>query len=392
MRSGFFMSMKKIIQINILTFLITLFFCLQTIAQTARYDSTVNAGIKQIYGIKFPEAEKTFKSLIAAYPNRPAGKFFYAMIDWWKIILDPDDESYDDVFIKKLENVIDQCENILDKEPKNVDALFFKGGAIGFRGRLRAYRESWLKAAGDGREALPIVEEAAKLDPKNVDVKLGFGIYNYYVAVLPDKYPALKPIMLFFPGGNKKQGIEDLEYVARDGKYAKYEARYFLMSIFYHYEENFTEAEKYAKMLNTDFPDNPSFERWQGRIYAKQGKSKLSSVIFSDVLKKSKQGLTGYTYPAVKREADYYVAYQFKLEGKLDSARIYFKDCADLSLKMNEEDSGFLANSYLYLGMIYDASNERAKAVEYYNKVLDMKEFQNSKKLAGQYLKNPYKQ
>ncbi len=371
---------------------ISLAFVVRANAQTVRYDSTVNAGIKQIYGIKFPEAEKTFKSLIADYPNKPAGKFFYAMIDWWKIILDPDNESYDDIFYQKLNNVIDQCDKILDKDPKNVDALFFKGGAIGFRGRLHAYRESWLKAADDGREALPLVQRAAKLDPGNVDVKLGFGIYNYYVAVLPDKYPVLKPIMLFFPGGNKKRGIEDLEYVARDGKYAKYEARYFLMNIFYHYENNFTEAEKYAKMLNSDFPDNPSFERWLGRIYAKQGKSILSSVIFLDVLKKNKQGFTGYTYLSVKREADYYVAYQLKLEGKLDSARIYFKDCVDLSLKMNEEDSGFLANSYLYLGMIYDASNERAKAVGYYNKVLDMKEFKNSQDLAEQYLKNPYKQ
>jgi len=392
MRSGFFMSMKKIIQINILTFLITLFFCLQTIAQTARYDSTVNAGIKQIYGIKFPEAEKTFKSLIAAYPNRPAGKFFYAMIDWWKIILAPDNESYDDIFYQKLERVINQCDDLLDKNPENIDALFFKGGAIGFRGRLRAYRESWLKAAGDGREALPIVEEAAKLDPKNVDVKLGFGIYNYYVAVLPDKYPALKPIMLFFPGGNKKQGISDLEYVAREGKYAKYEARYFLMNIFYSYEENFNEGEKYAKMLNSDFPDNPSFERWLGRIYARQGKSKLSAQIFWDVLRKNKKSFTGYTFLPVKREADYYVAYQYRLEGKLDSAKIFFKDCANLSKKIDkDEESGFLINSYLYLGMIADASNERARAVEYYNRVLDMKEFKNSQSLAEQYLKTPYK-
>ncbi|HKI79876.1 MAG TPA: hypothetical protein VKA26_15145, partial [Ignavibacteriaceae bacterium] len=323
--------MKKLFQTNILLLVISLAFVVRANAQTAGYDSTVTAGIKEIYGIKFPEAEKTFKSLIADYPNKPAGKFFLAMIDWWKIILDPDNESYDDIFYQKLERVIDQCDDLLDKNPENIDALFFKGGAIGFRGRLRAYRESWLKAAGDGREALPIVEKAAKLDPKNVDVKLGFGIYNYYVAVLPEKYSALKPIMLFFPGGNKKRGIEDLEYVARDGKYAKYEARYFLMNIFYHYEENFIGAEKYAKMLNGDFPDNPSFERWLGRIYARQGKSKLSSKIFSDVLWKNRNGFTGYTFIPVKREADYYVAYQYRLEGKLDSAKIFFKDCADIS-------------------------------------------------------------
>ena len=163
-------------------------------AQNSDFDSRVNEGIKQIYNIKFTEAEKTFRSVIADYPEHPAGRFFIAMIDWWKILLDPDNESYDEIFFQKLEDVIYQCDQLLDKNPKDVDALFFKGGSIGFRGRLRAFRESWLKAADDGREALPIVEEAASLDPNNMDVQLGFGIYNYYAAVIPNENPLNKAI------------------------------------------------------------------------------------------------------------------------------------------------------------------------------------------------------
>ncbi|HRP91775.1 MAG TPA: hypothetical protein PLH53_02695 [Ignavibacteriaceae bacterium] len=72
-------------------------------AQTIDFDSRVNEGIKQIYNIKFTEAEKTFRSVIADYPNQPAGRFFLAMIDWWKILLDPDNESYDEIFFQKLD-------------------------------------------------------------------------------------------------------------------------------------------------------------------------------------------------------------------------------------------------------------------------------------------------
>ena len=46
---------------------------------------------------------------------------------------------------RNLKMFIFQCDKLLDVDEKNVDALFFKGGAIGFRGRLRAIRESWLK-------------------------------------------------------------------------------------------------------------------------------------------------------------------------------------------------------------------------------------------------------
>ncbi len=196
-------------------------------AQSPEFDSLITTGIHQIYNIKFPDAEVTFRKVIANYPDHPAGRFFLAMIDWWRILLDLDNESNDELFFQKLEDVIYQCDQMLEQDPDNVDALFFKGGAIGFRGRLRAYRESWIKAADDGREALPIVERASELDPSNMDVQLGFGIYNYYASVIPNDYPFLKPLMIFFPSGDKEKGISQLNTTASNGKYAKYEASIF---------------------------------------------------------------------------------------------------------------------------------------------------------------------
>lgn len=258
---------------KVFLFFLTITFSIS--AQTSDFDSRVNDGIKQIYNIKFTEAEKTFRSVMADYPEQPAGRFFLAMIDWWKILLDPDNESYDEIFFQKIEDVIYQCDQILDKNPKDVNALFFKGGSIGFRGRLRAFRESWLKAADDGREALPIVEEAAALDPNNMDVQLGFGIYNYYASVIPNEYPMIKPLMIFFPDGDKEKGIQQLKNTALNGKFAKYEARYFLMTLYYRYENNSMLADDYAKMLTDDFPDNPVFEKWRGRIAVRRGDYQL---------------------------------------------------------------------------------------------------------------------
>jgi hypothetical protein len=84
--------------------LIILILSVNALAQTIDFDSRVNEGIKQIYNIKFTEAEKTFRSVMADYPEHPAGRFFLAMIDWWKILLDQDNESYDEIF-SKLEDV-----------------------------------------------------------------------------------------------------------------------------------------------------------------------------------------------------------------------------------------------------------------------------------------------
>ena len=373
--------------------LIIFLFVSEIKAQDAKFDSLVTSGIKQIYNIKFPEAEKTFRKLIADYPNHPSGRFFLAMIDWWKILLDLDSEERDEIFFQKLEDVIFQCDELLKKNSQNVDALFFKGGAIGFRGRLRANRDSWLKAADDGREALPIVEHAANLDPNNVDVQLGFGIYNYYAAVIPEEYPMIKPLMLFFPSGDKEKGIEQLNNTAFKGKYAKYEAQYFLMTLYYSNENNPYKAEEYADMLIKEFPDNPVFQRWKGRIAAKKGDYFTASLVFQNVIDKDKSGYAGYSVPKTKREADYYVAFQYFNTNKLDSSMIYFSDCAKISKQIDEEDeeSGFQVNAVLYMGMINDLWNKREAAILNYKKVLDMNEYANSHKLAEGYIEKPFK-
>jgi len=359
-------------------------------AQNPDFDSRVNDGIKQIYNIKFAEAETTFRSVIADYPQHPAGRFFLAMIDWWKILLDPDNESYDEIFFQKLEDVIYQCDQLLDKNPKNIDALFFKGGSIGFRGRLRAFRESWLKAADDGREALPIVEEAAALDPNNMDVKLGFGIYNYYAEVIPNENPLIKPLMIFFPSGDKEKGIEQLKNTAFNGKFAKYEARYFLMTLYYRYENNAIIADDYAKLLCDDFPDNPVFEKWRGRVAVRRGDYFLADSVFRNVLLKADKNYFGYKRPNSLREAAYYVGNNLKNYGQLDSAKIFLDRCISESRKIDEEgeESGFQVNAVLFLAQIAETQNRKNEAIKLYEEILEMNDYGRSHLTAENSLKN----
>jgi hypothetical protein len=43
------------------------------------------------------------------------------------------------------------------------------------------------------------------------------------------------------------------------------------------------------------------------------------------------------------------------------------------------------------IGMVYDTQNKRSVAIDQYKKVLDMKEFENSRRDAEQYLQQPYR-
>jgi tetratricopeptide (TPR) repeat protein len=313
------------------------------------------------------------------------------MIQWERIISKFDDESQDEKLYKMLDVVVEICEKRLDGNPEDVAAMFFKGGAVGFRGRLRANRGKWLGAANDGIVALPLVRKAYELEPNNYDVLLGIGIYNYYAAVIPGKYPIVKPVMIFFPSGDRKKGLEQLRQASLHAKYAQVEATYFLMQNYFTYEKNYTSALELARKLHEKYPNNSMFYRYLGRCLVITGYLGEANDIFIDILNRYTQQQLGYDmYDA--REAYYYIGKFEFLAGRFDTALKNFYTCDEISRKLDkEESSGFMSLANLIIGMIYDAQGKRQYAIQQYKKVLAMKEYENSYQEAHKYIQQPYK-
>ncbi len=357
------------------------------------FDLHTKQGIDLVYNLKFERAEQEFQHLVAAYPQHPAGYFFIAMVDWWRILMDIDNESLDDRFIAKLDVVIDKCDSILDVNPDDVTALFFKGGSFGFRGRLRANRGSWVKAANDGRLALPIVQRAYKIAPGNFDILLGIGIYNYYAEAIPEQYPIVKPLMVFFPTGDKKKGVEQLALAAANAKYAATEAGYFLLQLNYTHEKQFDKALEISQKLFTRFPNNVVFHRYVGRCLVSLGQWEKARATFDNILSRCGNpglAMVGYSESA-KREALYYLGVYAMNAGKYNEALQDFYRCDEVSRELDKNgESGFMVMANLRIGFMYDLRSNRSLAVQQYRKVLAMKKFENSHDQADQYLKSRY--
>jgi len=352
--------------------------------------ATIQKGIDHIYNLEFSDAEKVFADVVRSRPEHPTGHFFQAMIQWVRILSDFNVESHDDRFIQMLDRVIEMCDRRLEKNPRDIVALFFKGGSIGFRGRLRANRGSWLLAAKDGISALPLVRKAYEIEPGNHDVLLGIGIYNYYAAVIPDAYPFVKPVMIFFPTGDRSKGIEQLELASRNARYARAEASYFLMQNHYLYEKNYIRAYELARMLHERYAKNPIFHRYLGRTSVSLGMWPEAERVFGEVAACVQRHQTGYGEHD-GREAHYYLGRAAFLRGDLPTARNHYLSSVDLSARIDSrEGSGFASLATLALGMIHDLQQERAEAVKYYRKVLNLKKYQNSHVDARRYLVTPY--
>lgn len=387
-------TMSKYFRLLILFSLVSIFFYSTTKAQWPKdsvIDQSVQKGIDHIYNFEFEKADSIFDVVIKLRPEHPVGYFFRAMVIWERIITNFENDSLDKTFYEAIESVISICDKLLDENHNDLAAIFFKGGAIGFRGRLRANRGEWLAAANDGVVALPLVQKAYKIAPNNYDVLLGTGIYNYYAEVIPEKYPFVKPFMLFLPNGDKKKGLEQLTLASRYSKYAKVEATYFLVQNYINFEKDYMKALELAKKLHAKYPNNSLFYRYLGRCLIYIGDMTEANKIFIDIRNKYIKKQRGYdTYEG--REAYYNIArYEF-LEGRYESALENFYKCDELSRKIDKDGaSGFMSMANLNIGMIFDAQGKREYAIKQYKKVLDMKEYENSHADAKKYLNKPFK-
>lgn len=354
-------------------------------------DRRIQKGVDHIYNLEFYDAEQVFAEVIRLRPAHPAGYFFRAMIQWWRILSNIEDESQDDRFYEMLEEVIDMCDTMLEKDPDDITALFFKGGSLGFRGRLRGTRGNWFGAARDGIAALPIVRTAHTLDSTNYDVLLGIGIYNYYADVVPSEYPIVKPFMVFFPSGDRQKGLEQLELASQRAKYASIEATYFLAQNYFLFEKNNQKALQFARALSRRYPRNPVFLRVMGRCYVALGNWEDVFRVFSEVILRTTERQTGFD-AADAREAYYYVGKYFMNLGKTDDALANFRQCEELSQQLDKDAaSGFFSMASLHIGMIYDLQTRRPEALMKYRAVLKMRNFENTHRDAQTYMEQPYK-
>ena len=357
----------------------------------ARYEAAAQQGIERVYNLEFEEAERDFRSMIAMAPERPAGHFMLAMVTWWRILIDIDDERYDDTFLEDLDRVVAMCDSILEIDDRDVGAIFFKGGAMGFEGRLRFHRNDYLAAADAGRRALPLVQIAMELAPENNDILLGSGIYNYYADVIPREYPFLKPLLLLVPAGDRQKGLEQLTRAAEHGRYASIEASYFLMQVYFFYEHDYGKALDIARTLHQRFPNNMQFHRYLGRCYVALSAWDSAGVVFGEIARRAEAGQRGYT-ATIEREGQYYLGLQELHRQQYDAALQHLYRCDELSRTLDlSGPSGFMVNANLKIGTIYDLQGKRDLAIQQYRKVLEMDEYRDSHEQAERYLTQPYR-
>jgi len=346
-------------------------------------------GLDALYDMDFAVADGIFNDLALRYPDHPVGPFLRGLLPWWAMQLEPDDTSQDETFLAAMDEVIDRCDRRLDAHPGDIDALFFKSGALAFRGRLHSDRRHYLKAARDGKQALGYLRDVLARDPGNDDLYFGIGLFDYLADVVPKRYKILRPFALFFPKGNRQRGLAELNRAMAQGRFVSTETAYSLLQVQYIFEQNYPEALRLAQWLRQRHPGNSLFHLYEGRVDERLGRIDDASRIFEEILSLCQKGQTGYT-DAVEEQA-LYVLSRVEMQRNHHSVALAYLERLEALNGKRPVSTEYRSLARLRHGMALDALGRRAEAVRCYREALAMRgpDFVDEK--AKVFLKKPYR-
>lgn len=184
---------------------------------------------------------------------------------WWRIQLDPESTALDAPFLAKVNAAIAEAERLTKAEPQRAEAWFYLGAAYGVRAQFRVHRVERLAAARDGKRIKDALERALALDPHLHDAEFGLGMYRYYADIAPAFFRFLR-FLLLMPGGDREDGLRQLERAASEGVLVTGEAQFQIHVIYLWYEKKWPEALGIIRDLQQRYPRNPLLRQIEAEI------------------------------------------------------------------------------------------------------------------------------
>lgn len=240
--------------------------------------------IDRIYSGDLAGAVEGAHRLQQQRPDHPLGYLLEAEALWWRIWCTSAEFKYrmtyprhraklaaDDPYFQLASRVSSlAAAQIAAKD--TAEARFYAGMGAALSSRIYGLRGEGRNTARYGVRARQDLLRAIALDPAMADADFGLGLYNYYI----DTLSAATRILRFFmgiPGGNKQEGIRQLEHSFKEGTLTPPEARFYLAISLHNYDQEYERALEVAAPLLEKYPSNPLFQLIVGDLYGKLGRT-----------------------------------------------------------------------------------------------------------------------
>jgi hypothetical protein len=333
----------------------------------------LGGAVQNLYNFKFDKSDKQFLSLRRRYPQHPMAYFLLGLSTWWRMMPNNvTDTRYDQRFLAYLDTAQTKAETLYKTDSHNYEACFFLSAAYGMEARLHAERHNWRKATVASRRALIYLEKSKEANGLSSEFLFGEGLFNYYAVWIAEEYKWLRPVLFFFPKGDKARGLAQLRQVGQTAFYTGTEANFFLVTILNSDRENkAADAYVLAQQLATQFPDNSRFQLDYAKLAFKLSRFEESEAASLAVLRKYAAGQVGYG-PYAGRAATYILGYlmQYKYRD-LAQAKDYYQRCMAYSEQAGMAKQGYYIFAEAGLARLALHDSDPATARRYYRAVLE---------------------
>lgn len=382
----------------------------------AQFDELRNQGFEALYNLDYETARQKFKELARLFPEHPAGPQFLAAALWSQTLYQSrrlqasvyntesfyakNEDKADPQVVKQFRELTRQskqlCEARLKRNARDIEALYFLGAVEGLKAAFSyAVERRFVAAALDGSRGVDRHRDVIRLDPNFHDAEVTIGLYDYTVGGLP----LLLKVVYGVTGarGSKKRGIETLERVAREGKWARDDARIVLIAL-YKREGRFNDAINVTRDLAAKYARNYLFKLELADALASQAGVERKANHLAEAQKLEREAFTAFdslvrdrsTRESAARLLDL-IHFQYGeallVAGQPESAA---KEYLSASV-VTGADVGMVTMARLRAAQAYDLAGKRNEALMQYRVVLERPNIFDAHDEAKQGLREPFK-
>ncbi|HEY6802985.1 MAG TPA: hypothetical protein VI306_05335 [Pyrinomonadaceae bacterium] len=387
-----------------------------TQADQNRLETLRKSGLEALYNIDYDKAYREFKQIADLYPDHPAGSQLLAARLWIKNLYESrrlqsslyssesfytnGDDKVDPKLVEEFRSLTRESKRLaearLRQYPNDIEALDFLANTEGLKASFEeAVERRHFAALRDGNDAVEHHRDVLKRDPTYLDAQLTIGLYEYVIGSLPLPIKLVAGVTGYH--GSKKKGLSLLEQVAKEGKWARDDAKTVLV-LLYTREKRYDDVLALTRELSVKYPRNYLFRLETADALVAIAEVKRKNKDEAGAAQAEKEAFA--TFEELLRDRNVRDAAVRALDlihfkygevlltaGQNDRAAKEFLT----TTKVERAEAGLVTMAHLFAGRAYDAAGKRDEALAQYKEVLARPNVYDAHEEARKGLKQAYK-